>query len=1496
MNPGIRFRTASRVSACSGVVVVRTALGGALMSSRAVQGAISAVGRPPRAGSSKAEAGGSKIEAGGSKAEAGGSKSDAGGSETDKNLFRSSLESLGFEFTDPGRAVHACERPERVAMNLNRALIGDEASAAEFMSGFEALVEDDSRFAKSLRCTAALDAGASVVGRAATQSSLVRILLNVGVIQERVLAVLLEKLPECAASGVGGGGGGLARAIIRQMRWLDSVVDGNALSEKLCEVLAVCPVPVQRELIAAVPDIVDDSGRDMVVDALASLMTDVPALTVPILDAFSNLTLREDVAVTVTDTVIAGLVSTSFEDLPVVIRFALRTTPPKRLQGAVARLRRNLNFFGRSGGGGGAAVRRGKGTRNEPTLLIDALKSAIRLQRAVAVAFLKEIARLEAGVEHKVLDFWLLLVVHSVSSMRRRAAAVMRKKVAAGLFSPRLIGRAVRGQPAVARSLSSSLLAVAGDFVRGAGVRVVTVGGLIYGAMFESVRDPSLRQEIVGQLLTHIGSGAPQEAGAGIAQLLQLAEGDPAALQPYVAFVRGLLDHMRGFSATQTRAVFRVFSILATARTARCSGFGNELRIFIRKQLANPKGQYLGAVGAISLLAELAPRSDVALPRERLDEAVSLLQSVFKSASTDHELRALIADEFAHVIGAGRLHNALVEHVLNYAAERFENDYLADIQGDGDVDAKTGCHYWMGLNGDEGSMAIKVLPALRGTSPPGCALCLAPIFRLLQVCEGRQNKGSRAGINALLGAPLMLFDPDDEGADDAGVLEPKEQDERASALFYAVQWVRELLNAFAGQPDPEMHSKLCQRVGHLVELEERLRETLKQLGERAGGDFTPIGAPVALQQEAEHDGAGAVDGGSKLFPAKRRKKQLGRGAAGKDAASALAWLRDNHYRSLFPSSFLAIGLPLHLSGPSSDESSDDDVKHSSSVAALRPKHIRYLFSELESLLASSLRPERKAPPGGLSRSTRGATSQAAGPRLRGHAARDPTSLLREVGPVLPSVARHAEAISAALAEEDADCKYDTQQLRDALMHAMACVRRVVARADTLAGEPIFWQSLSALTMARATPPKPVPTRPAPPLSQKRPAAEVKKDVAWDVAGPSQDEKLLVCKGAYGFLERICKALAAFPDKVAAIDAMQLTIACAPVRYDALRVKISDLARSLLTTRWGDDTKLNTSTVGKTLRVYIAYAEEPLAVIEDLVATAFSDVSARKSRKRRKKGGRGGSGSKRAKTVVAADKENAGQDNDANGETDGGEGGNMELAEASGSEGSQESDAAIGGCPFHATLRAPTLRFYYAVAVEELSRSVAGVRGVKSPSSQVSLYARHANAFRQLSGLCKKYHGNSQLLAATLRSGRPFLEAYVRQMAFFQQHFSEYRPTVIQMIKNIQQGTRVMQMICTHGKRTRSVSLIGLVPASKKVMETFIYQVKKLFKNNDCLRAFWQGNLKHRAMDGREIVATQSSQENGESTDSDDCRGGSGKGVRGEPEAMQEAGSDCEATV
>lgn len=79
--------------------------------------------------------------------------------------------------------------------------------------------------------------------------------------------------------------------ILRQLRWLEAVFNESELAEKLMMVIHECPERLQKELISAVPEIVTDSTHQHVVEELDTIMVENTHMTVPVLDAMSNLTL-----------------------------------------------------------------------------------------------------------------------------------------------------------------------------------------------------------------------------------------------------------------------------------------------------------------------------------------------------------------------------------------------------------------------------------------------------------------------------------------------------------------------------------------------------------------------------------------------------------------------------------------------------------------------------------------------------------------------------------------------------------------------------------------------------------------------------------------------------------------------------------------------------------------------------------------------------------------------------------------------------------------------------------------------------------------------------------------------------------------------------------------------------------------------------------------------------------------------------------------------------
>lgn len=138
--------------------------------------------------------------------------------------------------------------------------------------------------------------------------SLVRNLLLVSPIQLDIQEMLLEKLPEyfdvvsgCSLDE------DVARLIINHFRWLDFVVNPDVFTDKLMQVLSICPLHLKKEIIGSLPEIIGDNNCQAVVDSLEKMLQEDSAVVVPVLDSFSNLNLDDQLQEQVRFCFIIGL-------------------------------------------------------------------------------------------------------------------------------------------------------------------------------------------------------------------------------------------------------------------------------------------------------------------------------------------------------------------------------------------------------------------------------------------------------------------------------------------------------------------------------------------------------------------------------------------------------------------------------------------------------------------------------------------------------------------------------------------------------------------------------------------------------------------------------------------------------------------------------------------------------------------------------------------------------------------------------------------------------------------------------------------------------------------------------------------------------------------------------------------------------------------------------------------------------------------------------------
>uniref|UniRef100_A0A3P9ITR3 FA complementation group D2 n=1 Tax=Oryzias latipes TaxID=8090 RepID=A0A3P9ITR3_ORYLA len=727
----------------------------------------------------------------------------------------------------------------------------------EFITGMEAHMENpDTLRVCLLPCVSS-----------SFQESLLRMLLGVEMLQTLIINILLEKVPEFMLD-TGDGGLSFPRMIINQLKWLDRILD----AKKLMELVSVAPVEVQRDVITSLPEILDDSQHNDVGRELC-LLLERTQLTVPILDALSSLNLSSSLLTEVRTAVMATMAAVQLEDLPVVVKFILHSVSSSDAYEVVCSLRKNLELEQcvlppalqasqtllktkrAASAPAAAAAAAASSSQDSISLVLDGIKSAVRFQKTIAEAWLKAIESVEEE-EHKVIDLLMLFILHSTNAnqSRRGAERMLKLKVRSGLMQEPLLQRTFRDYVQVLRGYFSSILALAQSLLRSPDPGLVAFGGHMYRCSFTAF-DSYCRQEVVGSLVTHVCSGAGGEVDMALELLCGLVTEKPSEMALYAVFVKGILDYMDNLTSQQIRKLFQLLSRLAFGQQQQQgSHIQDDMHIVIRKQLSStvPKYKRIGIIGAVMIIGSMG--------------VTALMELVKSSSESSPEAAALYYDELANLIWSSTL-DPQQEMMGSRVLDDFQEDFVVDL-GPDITSFLLPPRVMYNLDDDEsqGGIAINLLPLLakdtqsKGVSP----LCLSPFFRLLRLCEEKRHQGDLEEIDALL-CPLILADMD--VVEKVESLSKAERDFLCALLFHAINWFREVVNAFCKQTETEMKMKVMTRLQNITYLQTLLEKALATPG------FVP---PVSNFDGESSDRLALSSAVPALKPKKKKRKAAAR--------------------------------------------------------------------------------------------------------------------------------------------------------------------------------------------------------------------------------------------------------------------------------------------------------------------------------------------------------------------------------------------------------------------------------------------------------------------------------------------------------------------------------------------------------------------------------------------------------------------------------------------
>ena len=178
--------------------------------------------------------------------------------------------------------------------------------------------------------------------------------------------------------------------------------------------------------------------------------------------------------------------------------------------------------------------------------------------------------------------------------------------------------------------------------------------------MFREFSSDYHRQEIVGNLITHIGSGVDYEIESALKTLENMLD-DPImlrGLKKFVAFIRGLLDYVEYLNTQQQRSVFKILTTLSlpslrVTKPSASNGNIDEVTIIVRKMLAStlPQVKKVGIVGGVAILCVVssvekvfANQMDAGASQSSIMVGTQSLQSTEKQNQSNSFFRKLSID------------------------------------------------------------------------------------------------------------------------------------------------------------------------------------------------------------------------------------------------------------------------------------------------------------------------------------------------------------------------------------------------------------------------------------------------------------------------------------------------------------------------------------------------------------------------------------------------------------------------------------------------------------------------------------------------------------------------------------------------------------------------------------------------------------------------------------------------------------------------------------
>ncbi|XP_050665561.1 Fanconi anemia group D2 protein [Leptidea sinapis] len=658
--------------------------------------------------------------------------------------------------------------------------------------------------------------------------SVIKILLNVPILQSKLIDFVFEKAIDLAADSKCGP---WIQTIMKCFSSLDNLVDHEKMSTNLINLLDIASERLVRlEIITAIPDIVGDQEHDNVATEMSRILSEDHDLIPAILDCLTYLCLSDQQYEELQKKTLNILMSLSkCNYFPNFVKFLLITgrMNDQRYLETIIGIRNALGWS--------SLIASPQDIATSQVLTAQAIRTSMISSKVIATSWLKVVTNCKESSDHKPIDLVIMIILYSTSEEKQKQVEnFICKQIKLNILKEELIDEAFeKFKPTIKDnlrhiiSLTNSLLKTKSDPL------IQSFAAHIYTKMLSKLEESC--QTIVAELL-QLGLDCKQCIMNILIILNKVASKDILLLKPQCIQMLILLDRTDDMNLLEIRATMNLLCNLAYSIDN--SVIRDDIHMIIRKELGSSNLSIkmqgiIAGIHAVKFLMCAQSENDRTidfpddisyssvnhLAEGDLREAAQIIELISCSTRQFPDMIVFFYDELCEVVKpVNKMNKNFLAWLTDAVTNDLQQNFIVDnLETDKIGDLKLSMQYCQNSDSEMDEVIAINIGGLTLQQKEDISICLLPpLFQLVQTLHLRQHENNLSSIDALLGCSVIMpvFDIDDmeefNNSNICCILD---------CLIYCANWFRELINAFATQTDDALKTKIFNRILQTQQIE-----------------------------------------------------------------------------------------------------------------------------------------------------------------------------------------------------------------------------------------------------------------------------------------------------------------------------------------------------------------------------------------------------------------------------------------------------------------------------------------------------------------------------------------------------------------------------------------------------------------------------------------------------------------------------------------------------